>query len=47
MVNILDKRYVIPSHNYFSGVATVEPYLSLTIHYIDCNFTLKSGCLQT
>ncbi|XP_036940317.1 E3 SUMO-protein ligase ZBED1-like [Acanthopagrus latus] len=79
MVKILDKKYVIPSRNYFSKVAlpalyekcreeiereittveyfatttdlwssrTMEPYMSLTIHYIDDDFTMKSRCLQT
>ncbi|KAK0140110.1 Zinc finger BED domain-containing protein 1 [Merluccius polli] len=79
MVKTLDKKYVIPSRNYFSKVAlpalyekrrgeiereitaveyfatttdlwssrTMEPYLSLTIHYIDDDFTMKSRCLQT
>lgn len=26
---------------------TMEPYMSLTIHYIDGNFAMKSRCLQT
>lgn len=79
MVKTLDKRYVIPSRNYFSKQAlpalyeklrggierdvtaveyfatttdlwssrTMEPYMSLTIHYIDGNFAMKSRCLQT
>ena len=79
MVKTLDKRYVIPSRNYFSKQAlhalyekrrgeiqrdvtaveyfatttdlwssrTVELYMSLTIHYINGNFAMKSRCLQT
>ncbi|RXN21005.1 zinc finger BED domain-containing 1-like protein [Labeo rohita] len=79
MVKTLDKKYVIPSRNYFSKVAlpalyekcqggiereitaveyfatttdlwssrTMEPYMSLTIHYIDGDFTIKSRWLQT
>ncbi|KAI2646843.1 E3 SUMO-protein ligase ZBED1 [Labeo rohita] len=79
MVKTLDKKYVIPSSNYFSKVAlpalyekcqggiereitaveyfatttdlwssrTMEPYMSLTIHYIDGDFTIKSRWLQT
>ena len=74
MVNTLDKRYVIPSRNYFSKQAlpalylnrwgeiqrdvtaveyfatttdlwssrTMEPYKSLTSHYINGNFAMKS-----
>ncbi|KAK0156302.1 Zinc finger BED domain-containing protein 1 [Merluccius polli] len=26
---------------------TMEPYISLTLHYIDANFTMKTNCLQT
>jgi len=79
LISTLDKRYVIPSRNYFSQVAlpslyakcresvesdlqkiefystttdlwssrTMEPYMSLTVHYIDDEFQLKSRCLQT
>ncbi len=79
MVKTLDKKYAIPSRNYFSRVAlpalyekcrgeiqrditavsdfatttdlwssrTMEPYMSLTIHYIDSDFTMKTRCLQT
>lgn len=79
LVNTLDKRYVIPSRNYFSKVAlpamyrkrrgeierdlanikyfatttdlwssrTMDPYMSLTIHYIDEDFAMQSRCLQT
>ena len=25
---------------------TMEPYISLTLHYIDANFTMKTNCLQ-
>lgn len=77
LVNTLDKRYVIPSHNYFSKVAlppwttmyskrrreiesdlanvkyiatttdlwssrTMEPYMSLTVHYIYEDFAMQS-----
>lgn len=79
MVKVLDRRYVIPSRNYFSKVVipalyekrhwetkrenaavenfttttdlwssrTMEPYMLLTIHYIDNDFTMKSHFLQT
>lgn len=79
MIHTLDKRYEIPSRNYFSKVAlpslynqlrekikkevsalpyyatttdlwssrTMEPYLSLTIHYINDDFEIKNHCLQT
>lgn len=26
---------------------TMEPYISLTVHYIDADFTMKTKCLQT
>lgn len=79
MIKTLDKRYEMPSRNYFSKVAlpalykqcreeirkeiadlpfyatttdlwssrTMEPYMSLTIHYIDEDFEIKTRCLQT
>ncbi|KAK0138123.1 Zinc finger BED domain-containing protein 1 [Merluccius polli] len=79
MLHTLDKRYSIPSRNYFSYVAlpamykkvralvqaevhdadyfaattdlwssrTMEPYMSLTVHFIATDFTMKSKCLQT
>ncbi|KAL2085940.1 hypothetical protein ACEWY4_019260 [Coilia grayii] len=79
MINILDKRYSMPSRNYFSKVAlpamyneqwaiveaelrevryfsatsdlwssrTMEPYMSLTVHFIATDFTMKNRCLQT
>lgn len=79
MIHTLDKRYSIPSRNYFSYVAlpamykkvrtvveaevqqadyfsattdlwssrTMEPYMSLTVHFIAIDFTMKSKCLQT
>ncbi|XP_073708964.1 E3 SUMO-protein ligase ZBED1-like [Garra rufa] len=79
MMKTLDKRYCLPSRNYFSSVAlpdlytrcrttveeelqnihyfaattdlwssrTMEPYLSLTVHFITRDFKLKSRCLQT
>ena len=79
IINILDKKYVIPSRNYFSRVAlpalyakrrgeierdltvveyfatttdlwssrTMEPYMSLTVHFIDGDFAMQSRCLQT
>ncbi|XP_074543295.1 E3 SUMO-protein ligase ZBED1-like [Halichoeres trimaculatus] len=43
----------IATVKYFSTTAdlwssrTSEPYISLTVHYIDDNFDLKSHCLQT
>lgn len=77
MIDTLDKRYSIPSRNYFSYVAlpamykkvqtvveaevqqadyfsattdlwssrTMEPYMSLTVHFIATDFTMKSKCL--
>ncbi|GAA6084523.1 zinc finger BED domain-containing protein 1-like [Tachysurus ichikawai] len=79
MIRTLDKRYQLPSRNYFSQVAipelynkcrgelqlematltffstttdlwssrTTEPYISLTVHFVDEEFELKSRCLQT
>lgn len=79
MIRTLDKRYQLPSRNYFSRVAiptlynsrrgevqkemakvtffstttdlwssrTSEPYISLTVHFVDEEFELKSRCLQT
>ncbi len=79
MIKTLDKRYSLPSRNYFSSVAlpglytqcrmtvekelqnmqnfaattdlwssrTMEPYLSLTVHFITSDFNVKSRCLQT
>lgn len=77
--NTLDKRYSMPSCNYFSKIAlpamykeqraiveaelrevdsfsatsdlwssqTMEPYMSLTVHLVATDFTMKSRCLQT
>nr|XP_055045531.1 E3 SUMO-protein ligase ZBED1-like [Misgurnus anguillicaudatus] len=79
MIRTLDKRYQLPSRNYFSQIAipkhynsrreevqkemasvtffstttdlwssrTSEPYISLTVHFVDEEFELKSRCLQT
>ena len=79
LVKTLDKRYQLPSRNYFSRTAlpamyfkikatieeelqdvsyfaattdlwssrTMEPYMSLTVHFISSDFTMKSRCLQT
>lgn len=79
MIRTLDKRYQLPSRNYFSQVAipelyvkcrsevqleitavkffsittdlwssrTTEPYISLTVHFVDDESVLKSCCLQT
>ncbi|XP_052456561.1 E3 SUMO-protein ligase ZBED1-like [Carassius gibelio] len=79
MIRTLDKRYQLPSRNYFSQVAipkiynsrrdevqkemasvtffstttdlwssrTSEPYISLTVHFVNEEFELKSRCLQT
>ena len=79
LVKTLDKRYELPSRNYFSRTAlpamyikikakveaelqdtsyfaattdlwssrTMEPYMSLTVHFISSDFTMKSRCLQT
>ncbi|XP_049909754.1 E3 SUMO-protein ligase ZBED1-like [Epinephelus moara] len=79
LVNKLDRRYEVPSRNYFSDVAipklyekcrttveselcqveyfacstdlwssrTTEPYISLTVHFVDREFQLKARCLQT
>ncbi|XP_057208062.1 E3 SUMO-protein ligase ZBED1-like [Triplophysa rosa] len=79
MIKTIDKRYSLPSRNYFSSVAlpnlytqcrvtvekdlqdmqnfaatvdlwssrTMEPYLSLTVHFITSDFNMKSRCLQT
>ncbi|XP_051501698.1 E3 SUMO-protein ligase ZBED1-like [Myxocyprinus asiaticus] len=79
MIHTLDKRYQLPSRNYFSQVAvpelyskcrgevqlematvtffstttdlwssrTTETYISLTVHFLDEEFELKSRCLQT
>ncbi|KAK0156657.1 Zinc finger BED domain-containing protein 1 [Merluccius polli] len=79
LVHILDRRYEVPSRNYFSDVAipnlyekcrttveselgqveyfacttdlwssrTTEPYISLTVHFLDWEFQLKARCLQT
>ncbi|XP_053298983.1 E3 SUMO-protein ligase ZBED1 [Pleuronectes platessa] len=79
LIRKLDRRYSIPSRNYFSQVAipkmydtcrktveselgqiehyacttdlwssrTTEPYISLTVHFLDQDFELKTRCLQT
>ncbi len=79
MIRSLDKKYQLPSRNYFSQVAipalynsrrgevqkemakvtffstttdlwssrTSEPYISLTVHFVDEEFELRSRCLQT
>lgn len=79
MIHTPDKRYQLPSRNYFSQIAipklynscrdevqkematvtffsttmdlwssrTSEPYISLTVHFVDEEFELKSRCLQT
>ena len=79
LVHKLDRRYEVPSRNYFSDVAipnlyekcrttveselaqveyfacttdlwssrTTEPYISLTVHFLDREFQLKARCLQT
>lgn len=79
MIRTLDRRYQLPSRNFFSQTAilelynkrrsevqmematvkfystttdlwssrTMEPYLSMTVHFIDDDFELKSRCLQT
>ncbi|XP_010772682.1 zinc finger BED domain-containing protein 1-like [Notothenia coriiceps] len=79
LMKTLDKRYSVPSRNYFSRTAlpamyykilttvetelkdvqhfatttdlwssrTMEPYMSLTVHFITSDFTMKSRCLKT
>ncbi|XP_040289759.1 E3 SUMO-protein ligase ZBED1-like [Bufo bufo] len=79
LIHTLDKRYQLPSRNYFSQTAipelyskccdavqqemagvkvfstttdlwssrTTEPYISLTVHFVNEEFQLKSRCLQT
>ncbi|KAF3856838.1 hypothetical protein F7725_017561 [Dissostichus mawsoni] len=47
------ERDVAASADYFATTTdlwssrTMEPYISLTIHYIDADFNLKTKCLQT
>lgn len=78
LIRTLDKRYCVPSRNYFSHVGipapykchenvetelrsvlniastsdlwssrAMEPYMSLTIHFINDDFQMNSRCLQT
>ncbi|KAK0141200.1 Zinc finger BED domain-containing protein 1 [Merluccius polli] len=52
MLHAFDKHYALPSRHYFSRVVlpnirTSEPYISLTVHFIDAEFNLKVKCLQT
>ena len=79
MMAAFDKRYEVPSRNYFSrtGIPALyettrervskevlsaeyfsattdmwssvgmKPYLSFTVHFVDCDWKLQSRCLQT